>query len=51
MEVAVPYTIGMWQQSNPVEVVLVKGRNVLQIALKEGSRGVAIKDFTLTPVK
>ena len=51
VEVAVPYTIGMWQQSNPVEVVLVKGRNVLQVALREGSRGVAIKDFTLTPVR
>ncbi len=50
VEVAVPYTIGMWQQSNPVEVVLVQGRNVLQVALKEGSRGVAIKGFTLTPV-
>lgn len=51
VEVAVPYTIGMWQQSTSVEVVLVKGRNVLQVALKEGSRGVAFKDFTLTPVK
>lgn len=51
VEVAVPYTIGMWQQSTSVEVVLVKGRNVLQVALKEGSRGVALKDFTLTPVK
>ncbi len=51
VEVAVPYSIGMWQQSNPIEVVLVTGLNVLQVALKEGSRGVAIKDFTLTPVK
>ena len=49
-EVAVPYTLGLWQQSKPVEVVLTKGQNVLQVALKEGSRGVAIKDFTLTPL-
>ncbi len=50
-EVAVPYTVGMWQQSKPIEVVLVKGQNVLEVALKEGSRGVAIKEFTLTPVQ
>ena len=49
-EVSVPYTIGLWQQSKPVEVVLAKGQNVLSVALKEGSRGVAIKEFTLTPV-
>lgn len=49
-EVAVPYTIGMWQQSPPVEVTLVKGQNVVHVALKDGSRGVAIKEFKLTPV-
>lgn len=49
-EVAVPYTIGMWQQTQPGVISLVKGRNVLKVALKEGSRGVTIKDFTLTPV-
>ena len=50
-EVPAPYTIGLWQPTPPVEVILVKGQNVLHVALKEGSRGVAIKDFTLTPVK
>ena len=50
-EVPAPYTIGFWQPTPPVEVMLVKGQNVLSVALKEGSRGVAIKDFTLTPVK
>ncbi len=51
IEVPVPYTIGMWQQTPPIEVVLVKGQNVLHVALKDGSRGVAIKAFSLTPVK
>ena len=51
MEVPVPYTVGMWQQSKPIELDLSKGRNTLQFAIKEGSRGVSIKDFTLTPTK
>ena len=51
IETDVPYTLGMWQQSEPIEVSLNKGRNTLRFALKEGSRGVTIKDFTLTEVK
>ena len=51
LELAVPYTIGMWQQTPPLEVTLVKGPNVLNFESKPGSRGVAIKEFTLTPVK
>ncbi|MBA4192133.1 MAG: hypothetical protein C0467_29500 [Planctomycetaceae bacterium] len=50
-EIAVPYTIGYWQQTQPVEIVLVKGKNVLHFTLQDGSRGVTIKEFTLTPVK
>jgi hypothetical protein len=51
LEIAVPYTIGKWQQTPPATVSLVSGKNVLQVALKEGSRGVTFKDITLTPVK
>jgi len=51
LEVAVPYTVGMWQQTKPVEVVLVKGKNALNFAVQDGSRSVTIKEFTLTPVK
>lgn len=51
IETAVPYTLGLWQQSEPVEVTLNKGKNTLRVTLKEGSRGVTIKDFTLTEVK
>lgn len=51
VEIAVPYTIGMWQNTPPAELQLVKGRNALTFSIREGSRGVAIKTFTLTPVK
>ena len=51
VEIAVPYTIGMWQQTQPVEISLVNGKNVLHFTLQDGSRGVTIKDITLTPVR
>lgn len=50
VDIVLPYTIGMWQQSRPVEISLVNGKNVLHFAL-QGSRGVSIKEFTLMPVK
>lgn len=50
-EVDVPYTVGLWQQTKPLEVSLVRGKNTLHFAVKEGSREVTIKDFTLTPMK
>jgi hypothetical protein len=34
-----------------VAVSLVTGKNVIRFALTDGSRGVTIKEFTLTPVK
>ena len=51
VEIAVPYTIGLWQPTQPVEISLVNGKNVLHFTLTDGSRGVTIKEFTLTPVK
>ena len=50
-EIAVPYTVGLWQPTQPVQLSLVNGKNVLHFALQDGSRGVTIKQFTLTPVK
>lgn len=50
-ELPVPYTLGEWQPTAPVEVTLEKGKNILNFELKTGSRGVTIKDFTLTPAK
>ena len=51
VDIAVPYTIGLWQPTPPVELSLVNGKNVLRFALQDGSRGVTIKEFTLTPMK
>ena len=51
LEVPAPYTVGMWQQTDPVAVTLASGQNTLTVELKPGSRGVSIKEFTLTPVK
>lgn len=49
VEVAVPYTIGLWHQTKPIAISLSKGQNVLNFELPQGSRGVTIKDFTLRP--
>ncbi|MEI6175347.1 MAG: hypothetical protein WCS43_00530 [Verrucomicrobiota bacterium] len=51
VEIAVPYTIGKWKQTQPVEVTLVSGKNHLSFAIQDGSRGVTIKEITLTPAK
>lgn len=47
----IPYTVGMWQTSAPVEVILQQGKNTIQYELLTGSRGVTIKEFALTPLK
>jgi hypothetical protein len=44
-----PYTVGMWQKSEPVEIALAKGKNVLQFYRVAPYRGLTIRDFTLTP--
>ena len=46
-----PTLSGLWQQTKPVEISLTKGHNSLNFAVKDGSRDVTVKDFTLTPVK
>jgi hypothetical protein len=51
IEAVLPFTAGLWQDVQPVEIVLAKGRNLLTLALPRGSRGVTVKDFTLKPVR
>lgn len=51
VEIAVPYTVGQWAQTKPVEIVLAKGPNVLRFTRPAPSWGVTVKQFTLTPVK
>jgi len=54
VEIPVPYTVGMWQFTLPVELTLNKGKNVIRIGAKGGApqpphRGITIKDFMLVP--
>jgi hypothetical protein len=51
--IELPHTIGMWDKTQPVEVKLSKGKNVLTFSHKADgyAKGFTIKDFTLTPVK
>jgi hypothetical protein len=50
-DIAVPFTVGMWDKTQPVEVSLVKGRNVLRFSRGgENIKGLTIKEFTLRPV-
>jgi hypothetical protein len=53
VDMALPHTVGLWSVTEPVEVELVEGRNVLRITHKgEGyAKGFTIRDFTLSPLK
>ena len=49
IDMAIPFTVGMWKKTKPVEVTLVEGKNVL--SLSKPANSFALKDFILTPVK
>ena len=53
VDIALPFTVGMWDVTEPVEITLQQGRNVLSFSRDQdaGLKGVTIRDFTLTPVK
>jgi len=51
IDIAAPFTVGKWDNTRPVEITLVKGRNVLRFSRKGPVKGLTIKEFTLTPVK
>lgn len=51
VEIALPFTVGMWGSTEPVEIELVLGQNVLRFSREGEVKGVSIKDFTLTPVR
>jgi len=51
VEAKVPLTTGLWQQSSPVKVSLVAGRNVLHYEVPSGTRGITINGFTLEPAE
>lgn len=49
IQIDLPYTIGTWDQSAPVEIELKKGKNVLRFSRTGDIKGISIRDFTLTP--
>ena len=51
IDIALPFTVGMWDTTQPVEISLVKGKNILRFSREGATKGLTIKDFTLTPVK
>lgn len=46
----VPYTLGMWEPTEAVEIDLVQGKNTVRFELVVGSRSVMVKDITLKAV-
>ncbi|MDA1264905.1 MAG: hypothetical protein O2816_07500 [Planctomycetota bacterium] len=51
VEMLLPFTVGTWESTRPIEIKLVKGTNVLRFSRQGEVKGVTIKDFTLTPVR
>jgi len=51
VELTIPYTIGQWQQTPPATVALAAGKNSLRFIRPDGSRGLTVREFVLTPVK
>ena len=52
VDIALPHTVGMWDQTEPVEITLAEGKNVLRFSRNhESLKGISIKDFTLKPLK
>ncbi len=49
-DIALPFTVGAWEKTQPVEIDLVKGPNLLRFSRTEPVNGLSIKDFVLTPV-
>jgi hypothetical protein len=50
IDLDLPGTWGMWQDTKPVVVDLLEGSNTLLFTRKNSSRGLSIKAFKLTPV-
>lgn len=52
VDIPLPYTIGMWGETEPVRITLKKGKNTLVFSRQEDRlKGITVKDFRLTPIK
>ena len=48
---AMPYSKGMWENSEPLRVKLSEGRNTISVTARTPNRGVSIRHWQLKPVK
>lgn len=51
INIDIPNTVGMWADTKPVEIALVKGKNTLSFTRQTVNNSLTIKQFTLTPLK
>lgn len=50
LTVELPFTLGMWERTKPVEIELKQGRNTLMLTSETG-RGFTMREMKLDPVK
>ena len=50
LSIVVPYTVGAWQHTAPVEMILTQGMNILTFTRETPNFGLTIKYLTLKPV-
>lgn len=48
---AMPYTKGLWANSDSIKVKLSEGRNTISVTARTPNRGVSLKNWQLKPVK
>ena len=51
VNVTLPYTKGLWKQTDPQVIELREGGNSIMFTLRAPNRGVSIKEFQLKPMK
>ncbi len=51
IDIDLPFSLGMWEDTKPVTIDLKEGRNSFMFTCAAPNRGLTLKGFTLTPVK
>ena len=51
LSIVVPYTVGEWQWTDPVTILLSPGTNVFSFSRETPNFGLSIKDVTCTPIE
>ncbi len=50
IDIDLPFSQGMWEDTKPVTINLCQGRNMLMFTCRAPNRGVSIKRSALTPI-